>query len=54
MEKLQCEDCGWMGDQTECIKTYNQVPPDDVEPALECPKCGSQNLIPLGGVPVRA
>ena len=41
---LECEDCGWRGEQEECDKRYLGVPGWDVEPILQCPKCNSENL----------
>ena len=44
--RLQCEDCGWIGIQEDCIKEYKYDPSeDDVELCLQCPKCSSENLI---------
>lgn len=43
---IQCEDCGWRGKVMDCIHTYYEIPgtEGDVEPADECPDCGSDNL----------
>lgn len=47
--RLLCEDCGWKGTQEECVKKYRGIPlgEGESEVYLECPKCNSENLIPL-------
>jgi len=45
--QLFCEDCEWKGKQEDCVKSYRGIPGRDVEPYLQCPKCGSENLIEL-------
>lgn len=44
--KLKCLDCGWIGFQEECIKTFEPVPftGGDVEPCFECPHCNGRDL----------
>lgn len=50
-----CEDCGWTGIGGDCNKKYRWASPpiiQDIEPYLTCPKCDSENLIPLMDEPV--
>jgi len=55
MKNLLCEDCEWIGKQGDCIKVYTGIfgTEGDVEPHLQCPKCGSENLIELSNDYVR-
>lgn len=47
MESLQlCDDCGWMGEEESCVRVEEY---EDSESRLQCPKCGSENLIELMG-----
>lgn len=50
MESLQlCNDCGWMGEEEDCIRVESF---GDTEPHLQylqCPKCGGSDLIELMG-----
>ena len=46
---LECLECGWRGEDSECNKVYESLPTQDVEPSLRCPKCGSPNLWEIGG-----
>jgi hypothetical protein len=44
LEGLECEDCGWRGNLSEC----NQDPSlagESPEPVSICPKCGSWKLV---------
>jgi len=47
---LNCKDCGWMGQQGDCTRVYECIPgTQDVQPTLQCPKCGGTNLRELPG-----
>ena len=37
---VRCDDCGWMGDERECI----YYPEDMEEEIMTCPKCGGNRL----------
>jgi len=41
---MECEDCGWLGTQEDCIETHQG---DEI--VYGCPKCGSVNLVGLEG-----
>ena len=46
---VQCDDCSWRGMVKDCVHTYKGIAGSegDVEPVDGCPKCGSENLIPI-------
>lgn len=48
--QLLCNDCGWIGKEEDCAKRHSKW---DIEifglAYLQCPKCGSDNLIELQG-----
>lgn len=45
--RLLCEDCSWTGEREECERIFYGSPNGDVTPVPHCPKCKSENLIPL-------
>lgn len=54
-DSFLCEDCGWKGVRGVCNKKYRFPPMTKescIEPYLTCPKCDSENLIPLIDEPV--
>lgn len=45
---VKCRNCGWEGEQEECIKGYVRgAIPDDIEPTISCPVCGNEDLVTL-------
>ena len=48
--RVQCENCRWIGTQEECVKEYVGSPlgeEGEGELQLLCPVCGNENLIIL-------
>ncbi len=49
---LECEECGWMGIETDCPRSMRGIhgAMEDGELCILCPKCGSESLTELMGM----